>query len=96
VNRAKSGQLIAEITADVINNYKISQNLGAFIMDNATDNNTMLKELATRFNINVGYLRLQYLGYIINLVIKALLFGKSVSKLKRKLAGALYNDAFKI
>ena len=56
----------------------------------------MLKELATRFDINVGYLRLWCLGYIINLVIKALLFGKSVSKLKRKLAGALYNNAFKI
>jgi len=96
VNRAKSGQLIAEIIADVINNYEIGQNLGAFIMDNATDNDTMLKELATRFDINVGYSRLRCLGYIINLVIKALLFGKSVSKLKRKLAGALYDDAFKI
>jgi len=60
------------------------------------DNNTILKELATRFNINVSYLRLQYLGYIINLVIKALLFSKSISKLERKLAGALYNNAFKI
>ena len=65
-------------------------------MDNATDNDTMLKELATRFNINVSYLYLQYLGYIINLVIKALLFGKSVSKLKRKLASALYDNVFKI
>jgi len=65
-------------------------------MDNATDNDTMLKELATRFNINVGYLRLWCLGYIINLVIKALLFGKSVSKLEWKLAGALYDDVFKI
>ncbi len=65
-------------------------------MDNTTDNDTMLKELATRFNINVGYSRLRCLGYIINLVIKALLFGKGVSKLKRKLAGTLYDEAFKI
>jgi len=65
-------------------------------MDNTIDNNTMLKELATRFNINVSYLRLRCLGYIINLVIKALLFSKSVSKLKRKLAGALYDNVFKI
>jgi len=64
-------------------------------MDNTTDNDTILKELATRFNINVSYSRLQCLGYIINLVIKALLFSKGVSKLKRKLAGALYNKAFK-
>ena len=65
-------------------------------MDNAIDNNTMLKELATQFNINIGYLRLRCLGYIINLIIKALLFSKGVSKLKWKLAGALYNKAFKI
>jgi len=96
VNRAKSGQLIAEITADVINDYKIGQNLRAFIMDNAMDNNTILKELVTQFDINVGYSRLRCLGYIINLVIKALLFSKSVSKLKRKLASALYDDVFKI
>jgi len=56
----------------------------------------MLKELATRFNINVSYSRLRYLSYIINLVIKALLFSKGISKLKRKLASALYNKAFKI
>ena len=46
VNKAKSSQLIAEITANVINNYKIGQNLRAFMMDNAMDNNTILKELA--------------------------------------------------
>ena len=65
-------------------------------MDNTTDNNTMLKELATRFNINISYLYLQCFSYIINLIIKALLFSKGISKLKQKLAGALYNKAFKI
>ena len=58
VNRAKSGQLITEITANVIKDYKIGQNLRAFIMDNTIDNNTMLKELATQFNINISYLHL--------------------------------------
>ena len=66
------------------------------MIDNIIDNDTMLKEPATRFNINIGYLRLRCLGYIINLVIKALLFGKGVSKLERKLAGTLYNKIFKI
>ena len=55
----------------------------------------MLKELATWFNINISYLYLWCFSYIINLVIKALLFSKGVSKLKRKLAGTLYNKAFK-
>ena len=58
VNKAKSNQLIAEITANIINNYKIGQNLRAFIIDNTTDNNTILKELATQFNINISYSRL--------------------------------------
>ncbi len=93
---AKSGQNIAEITAKVINDYEIGQNLGAFMMDNAKDNNTMLKELATRFDIDVDYSRLRCLGHIINLVVKALLFGKGVSKLERKLAGASFNKVFKI
>jgi hypothetical protein len=47
VNRAKSSQLIAEITVNVINNYEIGQNLRVFIMDNTIDNDTILKELAT-------------------------------------------------
>jgi len=56
----------------------------------------MLKELATRFNINVGYLRLRCFNYIINLTIKALLFNKGVNKFKWRLASALYNEIFKI
>ncbi len=94
--RAKSGLIIIEIIAKVINNYKISQNLSIFIIDNTRDNNTILKELVTRFNINVDYLRLRCLSYIINLIVKALLFSKGVSKLKQKLTSALYNKVFKI
>ena len=55
----------------------------------------MLKELVIWFNINIGYSCLRYLGYIINLIIKALLFSKGISKLKQKLAGVLYNKVFK-
>jgi len=54
----------------------------AFIMDNTINNNTILKELATQFNINISYSRLQCLSYIINLIIKALLFSKGINKLK--------------
>jgi hypothetical protein len=66
------------------------------MIDNIMDNDIILKELATQFNININYSRLRCLGYIINLIIKALLFNKGVSKLEQKLAGALYNEAFKI
>ena len=95
VNKVKSGQLIAEITANIINNYEINQNFRAFIINNAMDNNIIFKELATQFNINISYSRLWYFSYIINLIIKALLFNKGVSKLKQKLASALYDKVFK-
>jgi hypothetical protein len=96
VHGDKSGQLIAEITSKVVNDYELGQNLGAFMMDNARDNDTALRELATRFDIDVDLSRLRCLGHIINLVVKALLFGKSVSKLEQKLAGASSDEAFKI
>ena len=93
---AKSRENITDIIAKVINDCEIGQNLGSFMIDNARDNDAALKELATRFDINVDRSRLRCLGHIINLVVKALLFGKGVSKLEWKLAGASFNETFKI
>ena len=92
----KSGKGMAEMTGNAINDYKIGQNLGAFMMDNARDNDAALKELAEEFEIDVDFSRLRCLGHIINLVVKALLFGKGVSKVERELAGASSEEAFKI
>jgi len=92
----KSGLAVADIITDVIDDYEVGQSLGAFMMDNAKDNDTALKELANRFSINVDYARLRCLGHIINLVVKALLFGEGVSKLERQLAGASDDEAFEI
>jgi hypothetical protein len=96
VNGVKSGQCTAEITANVINDYNIGQNLGGFMMDNAKDNDTALQGLAEEFDFDVDFSRLRCLGHIINLVVKALLFGKGVSKVERELAGASSEECFKI
>src|SRR6266480_5424890 len=96
IKGVKASDMIAGIIAKVIDDYEVGQNLGAFMMDNAGDNDTILKELTTGFNIDVNFSRLRCLGHIINLVVKALLFGKGVSKLERKLAGTLYKEAFRI
>jgi hypothetical protein len=66
------------------------------MMDNARDNDAAVKELAKGFNIDVDFSRLRCLGHIINLVVKALLFGKGVSKVEWELAGASSEEAFKI
>lgn len=94
-NGAKSGQATGEITARVINDFEIGQNLGTFMMDNARDNDTALKELSTRFDIDTDFSCLQCLGHIINLVVKALLFGKGVSKVERQPARASNEETFK-
>jgi hypothetical protein len=57
------------------------------MMDNAKDNDTALKELVTRFDIDIKFLRLRCLGHVI---------GKGVSKFERQLAGASDEEVFEI
>ena len=84
------------ICAHFINDYEIGGNLGGFMMDNAGDNDTALQALAEEFDFDVDFSRLRCLGPIINLVVKALLFGKGVSKVERELVDATGEAAFKI
>jgi hypothetical protein len=56
---------------DLLDIYDINK-ISAFIADNTTNNNTLVEAL-TEFNID-ALLRIRYLGYIINLVVKAYLF----------------------
>ena len=64
VKGVKSGQGTAEITAKVINDYEIGDNLGGFMMDNARDNDTALQALAEEFDLDVDFSRLRCLGYV--------------------------------
>ena len=54
--------------------------LGYFVMDNADDNDKCLEALQRSFSsIDVEADRIRYIGHIINLVVKALLFSEGVS-----------------
>jgi hypothetical protein len=64
--------------------------------DNAGENDNAITELAKLFEIDPQTQRLRCLGHIINLVVKALLFGKGVSKLERELRGAADEAQFEI
>jgi len=66
------------------------------MMDNAQDNDSAIKELARTFGLNEDQVHLQCIGHIINLIVKALLFSKGISKLERELCGASDKDIFKI
>jgi len=58
--------------------------VGYFIVDNINNNNTCIKELSIEFRFNLLHCRLYYMGYIINLVARMLLFGADSSALDKE------------
>ena len=83
---AYSGANMTEIFWDVLNEYRITNKCGYWVMDNATSNDALLKELSPRFSrrdisFDPVRQRLLYNGHIINLVIYAFLFEKSTNDL---------------
>ena len=66
---------------EVIEDFQIQQKIGYFMLDNAITNDKCVNLLADRlFLPEQAYFnkfrRLHYIGYILNLVVKSLLFGK--------------------
>jgi hypothetical protein len=74
-----SGENIAEVVDEVLQDYSIKPDqLGCFILDNATNNDTCITALAKTYNwgkSEVHTRRLRCFGHIINLVAQAFLFG---------------------
>jgi len=73
-----SGENIAEAIVKVIRKYELSGNqIGWFILDNASSNDTCVAEILKALNINdtVERRRLRCLGHILNLSAKAFFFG---------------------
>jgi len=65
---------------DIVNAYKITNKIGYFTLDNATNNDTALEHIAKHLQdvgiaFNPVQRRLRCFGYVINLVVKAFLWG---------------------
>lgn len=94
------GTDIAQVLHGVISTFNLEAKLGAFQMDNADTNDTALRALCTllptehRFDPNEA--RLRCFGHIVNLVVKALLFGEGTSRLQKELQDAGDKEAFAI
>jgi hypothetical protein len=59
-------------------------NLGWFVLDNAPNNDTTLRELGKTIGFDVKEKRLRYIGYIFNLIAKQYLFGQDVKLYKEQ------------
>lgn len=56
------------------------------MLDNASNNDVCVRELAERFNFDPKHRRLRCVGHILNLVVREALFGSEVNVLKAELA----------
>ncbi|KAJ6437886.1 transposase-like protein [Purpureocillium lavendulum] len=87
---------MATYIKEVINQYEIGSKLGYFMLDNAESNDTCLETLASWFPMDVSSRRLRCIGHIINLVVRAVIFGSNVSKFEAELRGATDEFSFDI
>src|SRR6266487_4209533 len=74
------GENQAEIIISVIEEFKLNKYVGYFVTDNALNNDTAIDIVITYFFPNMPEKRrkarrLRYLGHVINLAVKAFLFG---------------------
>jgi hypothetical protein len=77
------GENIAEVLLRLIEEYELEDDLGCFVADNASNNDTAIEEVLTKLNPNctkeeVLSRRSRCLGHIINLAAKAFIFGKDI------------------
>jgi hypothetical protein len=66
------------------------------MLHNADNNNTCLETLARWFPIDVNKHRLCCIGHIINLIVRAVIFGTNSSKFEAELRGASDEFSFEI
>lgn len=91
-----SGENIASYVKEVIDRYELGSKLGYFMLDNADSNDTCLETLARWYPMDVSQRRLRCIGHIINLVVRAVIFGTNVSKFEAELRGVSEEFSFEI
>ena len=87
VKGAHTGENIAEVVIPIIEMMISSNQLGFFIGDNAGSNDTVIRAILAHLLPDLkdpDFRRVRYLGYIINLAVKAFLFGKDVDAFEEK------------
>jgi hypothetical protein len=77
-----TGENLCTVLVEILSEYQIWTKLGYFVLDNAANNDTMLESFARHLEtLNIPYdpttHRLRCTGHVINLAVKAFLFGNS-------------------
>ena len=85
-----SKENIAEAIITVVKTYKIINKIGYFILNNAGLNNTYISAIIKWLNIKdiKEHCRLYCLGYVLNLLVKAILFSENPEVFKKDITTA--------
>jgi hypothetical protein len=88
----------ASVIASVLKSYKISEKLHCFVGNNTSSiDNETIAALNKHLDLNLDLShRIHCVGHIINLVVKATIYGKRVSKFEERFAAATPLDQFKL
>jgi hypothetical protein len=60
----------------ILKEYGIDRKIGYFTLDNASNNDTCMRELVLELNFDHKFRRLRCAGHMVNLMAKQVLFGK--------------------
>lgn len=87
IHSRHTGITLSKIILEVIQEYEIEEKLGYFMMDNASNNDTMMEELQKSLpDLNVQQRRLRCLGHVVNLVCKVMLHGTDAESFEKDFA----------
>jgi hypothetical protein len=81
-----SGANIGHEIVEILESYEIpEEKIGYFTLDNAPNNDTALETIGERFNFHGRERRGRCFGHVVNLVVKAILFGKDADAFEARL-----------
>jgi len=79
----------AAVLYPLLTRFGITQeNLGYFVLDNASNNDTTLAELAKRLPFDPIKKRLRCMGHVLNLIAEEYLFGQDISSFQAEFQAA--------
>jgi hypothetical protein len=88
------GDTIAGKVLDVFHKFRIIHKIGYCILNNAENNTTAMNAINYKLKFNGRLRRGRCIGYIVNLAVKALLFGKNPDAFKEQFDGICLLTAF--
>ncbi|SCO88905.1 uncharacterized protein FRV6_13033 [Fusarium oxysporum] len=80
-----TGENIAAEILEIIRSFSIEDKVGYFTLDNASNNETAMSEIAEELKFDPVQRQVRCMGHILNLVVKSLLFGKDVDAFEKSL-----------